>query len=139
MGYFDVFNGVFQQVKTVLAGIGDLKQVVLGEQFKPANLPLAIINPVGSTFTQFSLGQTLQNTVEFDIIILIRETEPENWFSNIVLPMCSVVDAILADRTLNGKVKDCIPASFEPSQIRMVNKLYYGGVIRFKALLYYSP
>jgi hypothetical protein len=56
-----------------------------------------------------------------------------------VLPMCSVVDAILADRTLNGKVKDCIPASFEPSQIRMVNKLYYGGVIRFKALLYYSP
>ena len=139
MGYYQTFNNVFSQVKTTLESVGSLKQVVLGEQFRLSNLPLAIINPTSSTFTQGEIGDTLKNTLEFDVLVIIRETEPENWFSDIVQPMSAVVDAVLSDRTLNGKVEDCTPVSFEPSQIKMANRMYYGGVIRFQALLYYTP
>jgi len=112
---------------------------VLGEQFKLTNLPLAIINPSASSFTQAEIGDTLTNTLNFEVLVLIRETEPENWFTDIISPMSDVVDAVLADRTLNGKVKDCMPTSFEPGEIKMFNRLYYGGLIRFKALLHYTP
>jgi len=139
VGYYQTFNNVFSQVKTTLESVDSLKQVVLGEQFRLSNLPLAIINPTSSTFKQGEIGDTLENTLEFDVLVLIRETEPENWFSDIVQPMSAVVDAVLSDRTLNGKVEDCTPVSFEPSQIKMANRMYYGGVIRFKALLYYTP
>lgn len=139
MGYYQTFNNVFSQVKTTLQGVSNLKQVVLGEQFKLTDLPLAIINPSRSTFTQAEIGDSLENTLEFEVLVLIRETEPANWFTDIVSPMCSVVDAVLSDRTLNSKVKDCKPVSFEPGEIKMANRLYYGGLIRFRALLYYTP
>jgi len=139
MGYYETFNNVFSQVKTTLEDVSSLKQVVLGEQFKLTNLPLAIINPSGSSFAQAEIGDMLTNTLTFEVLVLIRETEPENWFTDIVQPMSAVVDAVLADRTLNGKVKDCMPTSFEPGEIKMFNRLYYGGLIRFKALLYYTP
>jgi hypothetical protein len=139
MGYYQTFNNVFQQVKSTLEDISSLKQVVLGEQFRLANLPLAIINPASSVFSQGEIGDMLENTLEFEVLVLIRETEPENWFTNIISPMCDVVDAVLADRTLNGTAKDCMPTSFEPGEIRMANRLYYGGLIRFKALLFYTP
>ena len=139
MGYYQTFNDVFSQVKTTLEAVDSLKQVVLGEQFRLSNLPLAIINPTSSIFEQGEIGDTLKNTLEFDVLVLIREAEPENWFSDIVSPMSAIVDAVLSDRTLNNKVKDCIPTSFEPSAIRMANRMYYGGVIRFKAMLFYTP
>jgi len=139
MGYYETFNGVFSQVKTTLENVSNLKKVVLGEQFKLTNLPLAIINPSASRFTQAEIGSTLENTLEFEVLVLIRETEPTNWFTDIVQPMSAVVDAVLSDRTLTGKVKDCFPTSFEPGEIKMANRLYYGGLIRFKALLHYTP
>jgi len=103
MGYYQTFNGLFAQVKSTLENISSLKQVVLGEQFRLTNLPLAIINPASSVFSQGEIGDMLENTLEFEVLVLIRETEPENWFSDIVQPMCDVVDTILADRTLNGQ------------------------------------
>jgi hypothetical protein len=139
MGYYQTFNNVFQQVKTSLEALSSLKQVVLGEQFRLTNLPLAIINPTTSVFEQGEIGDSLKNTLEFDVLILIRETEPANWFTDIIHPMSDVLDTILANRTLNGTVKDCIPTSFEPSQIKMANRMYYGGVIRFKSMLFYTP
>lgn len=139
MGYYKTFKAVFDRVKVDLEAKSSIKQVILGEQFKLANLPLAIINPTATTITKIILGSTLENVIGFDVLVVIRETEPKDWFQDIVSVMADVVDALLADRTLNGTVKDVGPTAFEPGEIRMMQKLYYGGVVRFEALLHYTP
>ena len=139
MGYYKTFKDVFDRVKVDLEAKSSIKQVILGEQFKLANLPLAIINPTTTTITKIILGSTLGNTIGFDVLIVIRETEPKNWFTDIVSVMGDVVDALLADRNLGGAVKNVTPTAFEPGEIHMMKKLYYGGVVRFEALLHYKP
>ena len=139
MGYYQTFNAFFSQVKSTLQGLSGLEKVVLGEQFRLTELPMAVINPTNSIFAQAEIGDMLENTLEFDVLVVIRETEPSNWFTEIVEPMAEIVDAVLADRTVGGNAKDCVPVSFEPAEIRLANRMYYGGVIRFKALLHYTP
>jgi hypothetical protein len=139
MTYYATYKAVFDRVKVDLEAKSSIKQVVLGEQFKLANLPLAIINPTTTTITKIILGSTLRNMIGFDVLIVIRETEPKDWFEDIVSVMADVVDALLADRTLNNTVKDVAPTAFEPGEIKMMQKLYYGGVVRFEALLHYTP
>ena len=139
MGFYETYKAVFDQVKSVLEKIEDLKQVVLGESLKLTNLPVAIINPTETTISQAEIGDLLENEVTFDVVVVIRETEPEDVFEELVKPLGKIYDAILADRTLNNTVKDVRPIFFSPGEIRFRNKLYYGGVVRFTALLYYSP
>ena len=139
MGFYETYKAVFDQVKSVLENLEDLKQVFLGESLKLINLPIAIINPSETTISQAEIGDMLENEITFDVIVVIRETEPEDVFEELVEPLGKICDAILADRTLNNTVKDVRPTFFSPGEIRFRNKLYYGGVIRFTALLYYSP
>jgi len=139
MGYYTTFKAVFDRVKVDLGTKKTIKKVVLGEQFKLTNLPLAIINPTTTTIRSVILGSTLENIIGFDVLTIIRETEPSNWFTDIISVMADVVDAVLADHTLNGTVKDVAPTRFEPGEIKMMQKLYYGGVVRFEALLHYKP
>ena len=139
MGFYETYKAVFDQVKSVLENVEDLKQVFLGESLKLINLPVAIINPSETTISQAEIGDMLENEITFDVIVVIRETEPEDVFEELVEPLGKICDAILADRTLNNTVKDVRPTFFSPGEIRFRNKLYYGGVIRFTALLYYSP
>jgi len=139
MGYYATYKAVFNRVKVDLEAKSSIKQVVLGEQFKLTKLPLAIINPTTTTIRNVILGSTLENIIGFDVLIVIRESQPKDWFVDIVSVMADIVDAVLADRTLNGTVKDVGPTRFEPGEIKMMQKLYYGGVIRFEALLHYKP
>ena len=53
--------------------------------------------------------------------------------------MGDVVDAVLADRKLAGKVKDCCPVGFAPGEIKFQDKLLFGGIVRFKAVLWFEP
>ena len=139
MGYYETYKAVFDQVKSTLEKVEELKQVVLGESLKLSDLPVAIINPTETTVSQAEIGNLLENEVSFDVVVVIRETEPEDVFEELVKPLGKIYDAILADRTLNNTVKDVRPIFFSPGEIRFRNKLYYGGVVRFTALLYYSP
>ena len=139
MGYYITFKNVFDRVKVDLEAKKTIKQVILGEQFKLANLPLAIINPTTTTIRSVILGSTLENIIGFDVLVVIRESQPKDWFVDIVSVMADVMDALLADRTLNGAAKDVAPTRFEPGEIKMMQKLYYGGVVRFEALLHYKP
>jgi len=77
--------------------------------------------------------------IGFDVLLVIRSTVPSDWFKDIVSVMADVLDALLGDRTLNGAVKDVSPTRFEPGEIKMMQKLYYGGVVRFEAMLHYKP
>jgi len=135
MGYYSTYKAVFDRVKSDLEAVSNLKQVVLGERFRLTNLPLAVINPEETRIEQATFGTLLQNWINWSVIVVIRETEPADWFTEILSPMGDVMDKILSDRTLNGTVKDTTPTQFSPGEIRTRDKLYYGGILRFRSLL----
>ena len=88
------------------------------------------------------MGELLDVRVNFTVVLVIREYEPKNWFTDIIAVMADVVDAVLADRTLTGKVRDVTPTHFSPGEIKFTDikdKLFYGGIIRFEAVLHYEP
>ena len=137
--YYDSYKAVFDQVKTALQAVTTIKTVVLGEQFKVQELPMAIISPDPTDIEQAAFAGMLDNNIRVSVVILIRETEPTNWFTDIVSVMGDVLDKILADRTLSNAVRDTIPTMFSPGEIRTGGKLYYGGVVRFRALMFFTP
>ena len=137
--YSDSYKAVFDQVKTALQAVTTIKTVVLGEQFRVQDLPMAIISPDLTDIDQAAFGNMLDNNIRISVVILIREIEPANWFTDIVPIMGDVVDKILADRTLSNAVRDAIPTMFHPGEITTGGKLYYGGVVRFRALMFFTP
>ena len=139
MGYYESYKAVFDQIEAVISGLANISQIVTGRRFRVQSLPLAIINPRETKISQAEIGDMLQNEIEFDVILIVRETEPTDWFAEVLDPLGDVVDAILADRTLNGTVKDVIPTLFSPGEITFQNRLYYGGLARFSALMFYTP
>jgi len=139
MGYYESYKAVFDQIEAVISGLANISQIVTGRRFRVQSLPLAIINPRETRISQAEIGDMLQNEIEFDVILIVRETEPTDWFAEVLDPLGDVVDAILADRTLNGTVKDVIPTLFSPGEVTFQNRLYYGGLARFSALMFYAP
>jgi len=137
--FYDSYKPIFDRVKTDLEAVDAIKRVVLGEQFKVTELPMATINPEPSDIALGALGTLLECQITFSVIVMIRETEPSDWFADIISPMSDVMDAIIADPTLNGTVKDVNPIFFSPGEIRTQGKLYYGGVVRFSAIVLFSP
>ena len=78
------------------------------------------------------------------ITVVIQEYKPKDWFTDVILPMGAVVDAILADRKLGGAAKDCVTTEFAPGEIKFKDaagkdRLLYGGDIFFEARLWFKP
>jgi hypothetical protein len=139
MGFYATYFAIFSRVKVLLEAKTNIKAVSLGEQFRLTSLPLAIINPEETVIEQETLGEALLCKINFSVILIIRETEPADWFTEILTVLADAFDAIVADRTLNGTVKDTTPTLFSPGEIKMQSKLYYGGVVRFQSSLEYTP
>ena len=137
--FYDSYKAMFDQVQAFLQTLTSIKNVVLGEQFKVTDLPMAVINPEPTDISQAVFGSMLECKITFSVVLMIRETEPSNWFTDIVNVMGDVIDKILTDRTLNATVKDVLPTFFTPGEIRTGNKLFYGGVVRFSAILLFTP
>jgi len=137
--FYTSYKNLFDRVKVDLEAVDSIKRVVLGEQFKVTELPMATINPEPTDIALATLGTRLECKVTFSVIVMIRETEPSDWFADILSPMGDVMDAIIADSTLNGTVKDVNPIFFSPGEIRTQGKLYYGGVVRFSAIVLFTP
>jgi hypothetical protein len=167
MGFYTDYKAIFDAVKTTLVyvaavpevpavpahdeepeipaipaipakGVASIKTVLVGEQYSYGNLPKAIISAEPSPINPLSMGKMLNVSVVFSIILVIREYEPKDWFEEIIKPMGDVVDAILADRTLGRKVKDCYPIGFAPGEIKFEkDKVLFGGIVRFQAVLWF--
>ena len=138
MGFYTFYKDIFDAVKDAVETKSAIKSVLLGEQFTYEQLPKAVINAMPSAISQATLGQVLEVKVNFSVILVINEYQPKDWFQDIITVMADVVDAILADRTLGGKVADIVPTSFAPGEIKFENKLFYGGEIRFQGIVYHS-
>ena len=115
MGFYTPYKAVFDAVKAQIETKSSIKTVVLGEQFTFGNLPKAIINAEPSPISQATLGSRLQVKVNFSVVLTILEYEPKDWFTDIIQVMGDVVDAILVNRTLSGKAKDCRLPVYHPA------------------------
>ena len=138
MGFYDLYYNVFTAVKNCLENVSSIKQVNLGEALRLQNLPLAVISPRETSLERGAFQHVLNVRISFDVVIIIRETEPSDWFNEIVSVMCDAFDALMSDDTLGGAVKGLTPTLFAPGEITALNRLYYGGLLRFEALALYS-
>jgi hypothetical protein len=139
MGFYSSYKSLFDAAKEAVATKSTVKTVILGEQFTLGALPCAVINADPSTIGPAEMGEMLDVSINFSIILIIREYRPTDWFTDVIAVMGDVVDAILADRTLGDMVKDCYPTGFAPGEIKFQDKLLFGGSIRFKATLWFEP
>ena len=167
LGFYTDYKAIFDAVKTILvyapavaevpavpahdeepeipavpavpaSGVVSIQTVLVGEQFSYGNLPKAIISAEPAPIEPLHMGNTLNVSVVFSVILVIREYEPKDWFAEVIKPMGDVVDAILADRTLSGNAKDCYPIGFAPGEIKFEkDKVLFGGIVRFKAVLWF--
>ena len=150
MGFYADYKAVFDAVKaavvyvpaegeTPASGVESLKTVVLGEQFTFGGLPKAIINAEPASVEPLEMGETLKVKVNFSVVLVILEYEPADWFEDIIDVMGDVVDAVLADRTLGGAAEDCVLTGSAPGEVKFRDKLFYGGVVRFRAEVWHAP
>ena len=156
MGFYSAYKAVFDAVKAALVyvaavpaegedpgsparGVESIKTVILGERFTVGGLPKAIISAEPAPIGQATMGELLEAKVRGSIILVILEYEPKDWFTDIIAVMGDVVDALLEDRTLAGAAFDCIPLGFAPGEVKFKEKVFYGGVVRWEAIVHYAP
>jgi hypothetical protein len=137
-GFKDELEDVFDQVKTDLEKVNGLTVILGGPMRLGVNLPQAIVNPLPSPMRRSHDAGGIEAMLTFEVVLVIQEAEPANWFDEIIDVMGDALDKILQDSTLSGEVDDCWPTMFSPAAIRFTSKLYYGGVIRFQARLLYG-
>ena len=138
MGYYASYKAVFDAMKAAVETKESIKTVILGERFTLGSLPKAIINAEPAPIGQAAMGEFLETRVRGSIVLIILEYEPEDWFNDIIAVMGDCVDAILEDRSLGDVVFDCSPTGFAPGEIKFKEKTFYGGVVRWEAILHYG-
>jgi hypothetical protein len=140
--FYSTYKSVFDAVKTLLETKNTIKTVVLGEQFSVGDMPKAIINAADSPIKQGTVGNRLDVFVGFDVILIILEYEPKDWFTDVISVMGDVLDGILSNRTLGGTVLDVVPTDFSPGEIKLGesdhDRLLYGGSLSFVARMFYN-
>ena len=156
MGFYLAYKAVFDAIEAALVyvaavppegedpgspaqGVESIKTVILGERFTVGGLPKAIISADPAPIGQATMGELLEAKVRGSIVLVILEYEPKDWFTDIISVMGDVVDAILEDRTLAGVAFDCYPTGFAPGEIKFKEKTFYGGVVRWEAVVHYAP
>jgi hypothetical protein len=157
MGFYADYKAVFDAVKAALVyvpavpahdevpevpahGVEAIKTVIVGEQFSYGSLPKAIINAEPAfPIAPLTMSAVLDVPVFFSVVLVVREYEPKDWFEDVIKVMGDVVDAVLADRKLGKKVKDVYPVGFAPGEIKFADKLLFGGIVHFKAVLWFAP
>jgi hypothetical protein len=99
LGWKTSYEAVFTALKTLLEANSNIERAFTGEQFRLTKLPMAIVNPGETTFTPGGLvGGTRHFQVElfFDVLCLVRETEPADWFAEVMTVTGAVVDVLNA-------------------------------------------
>jgi len=132
MSFKQKYLNVLSAIQSTLQNCSSVKTVVLGERFKLGELPQAVVNVADMKISSSAMSR-LQAVLNFQVIIIIRETEPENWVTNIVDIMADVLEQFYSDKTLGGSVDYIYPTFFSPGRITFENKLYYGGAVGFQA------
>jgi hypothetical protein len=137
--FYTRYKAVFAAVASKLTA-ASLTPKLVGENFALApDAPVILIDAQPAFVKPLDMDSDLEVTVRMDLLVLVRETVPASWFDDIITVMGKVADAILADRTLNGSVRDVYPTTFSPGVINYRNKTFYGGSVGLTAVYYFAP
>lgn len=148
--FYDDYKAVFDDIKDTLEDpsmFPYVKQVIMGEsgnKFKLQRFPCAIINPGNAPFNPSDTAgwasvDSFAVEINGAVWLMVRDSDPDDWFEDIIKPLGYIVDAIFADRTLGSTVDDCVITLFAPGELSVRNVLYYGGIVGFKATIDYTP
>ncbi len=140
MGLYASYQPIFAAVKTKLAAVASIKQVITEERFTVSDLPLVVVNMDDTPIERLTISKTAKRlalNVGFSTIVFVQETEPTDWLTDIIAIMCDVFDAITADTSLNDAVLDVWPTLFTPGEAYIKDRLYFGGIIRWQALIHH--
>ncbi len=119
---------------------GVAKTVFVGENFAlTPDTPVILIDASSSSVAPLEMGSALEVTVRVNLLVLVREQAPQDWFDGVIDVMGEVVDALLADRTLSGAVQDIYPTNFSPGTISYRGKTFYGGQVTLEGVLFFEP
>ena len=141
MGFEADYTAIFDDLEATIKALSSIKQVIYKAEGRGIirELPCVFINP--GRFTLDPADSVLIADVgnyaldiRGELVVLIRESDPENWFEEIISPIGDIVDAIFADQTLGGTCLIAYPSEGGPGEVTMSNKLYYGGSIGVRAL-----
>ena len=138
-----VYDGIFVNLISALEAISSIKSVLkAGDKYKIGALPCCKVNPgpwVRNKTDQFQIGTVSEDAliIQTEVAILIRKSEPGDWFEDITPVLGDVVDAIDADPTLGASCLYAWASAGDPDGIRVSNTLYYGGLIRVTILAEY--
>jgi hypothetical protein len=114
--------------------------VFVGEAFTLApDSPVILVDAQPASVKPLDMEEELEVAVRINLLVLVRETVPASWFDDIISVMGKVADAVLADRTLGGVVKDIYPTGFSPGVITYRNRTFYGGEVQLEGVYYYAP
>lgn len=136
MTWKERYQTIFNRIETILKGVASIKTVSVGGALRLEELPLALVTPRETSLTPAAMGTLSECRLTFDVLLFIRETEPGSLLDDIVPAMGDALDT-LNHNTLDGTVDDLYPILFAPGEITYLNKLYYGGLIRFEAVFTY--
>jgi len=150
--FYTAYKAVFSAVKSVLDYVpavpgvpgvpasGVAKTVFVGENFAlTPETPVILIDASSSSIAPLEIGSALDVTVRINLLVLVRESVPQDWFDGIINVMGDVVDAILTDRTLGGAVQDIYPTNFSTGSISYRGKTFYGGQVTLEGVMFFEP
>ena len=143
MGTWETFyDGVFDAIETLVGAVTGINQVVNGKKFVLKKTPCVVVNPGEFDMdSEMGGGRNVKFTVvaRWELIVVIRETEPDDWFDEVVSKMGAVLDAFVADPEVGSTLIDSTPMKFSPGSVELGGKVYYGGTIRFEGLAEWTP
>lgn len=137
-GFGDSYNAVFAAAATIFGGVTGIKKAVDSMLALGPDFPQVLITPEPSPSEPGAVASVLDVTVNFSVAVLVTVVEPKNWRKEIVPVMGLVSDAVLANASLNGSVRNCHQTLFAPGELAFKNRVFYGGVIKFSARLRYQ-
>ena len=144
MGFEAVYTAIFDDLNDTIEALSSIEQVIYKTEGRGAikGLPCVFINPGRWALDPVdrenvaSLG-TYALDIRGQLVVIIRESDPDNWFEEIISPISDIVDAIFADQTLGGTCALAWPIEGGPGDINFNNKLYYGGSIDIRTISEY--
>ncbi len=137
-GFKDELEDVFDQVKTDLEKVTGLTVILGGPMRLGVNLPQAIVNPLPSPMRRSHDASGIEAMITFEVVLVIQEAEPANWFDEIIDVMGDALDENPPGPDVERWGRRLLANDVSPAEIRFTSKLYYGGVIRFQARLLYE-
>lgn len=140
---FDVLiKDIVDRIATITAT--KVEAVSKGSQrFVPTKFPLALISIGRIVSAPAEMGNDHYLEIPIEIVVIIMDTAPTDWLTDVIAELGPIIDALMDDPTLTAKCNDsyltyCEPARLTLSGEGIAGKIYYGGLIGYLVKAFYQ-